>query len=286
MELTRHHGLGNVFLIALLEELPKNPGELAQKYCDPEKGIGADGLIIGTPPSENSNAVNRFNLFNKDGGRAELSGNGLRCFAQALSMTSRLEDETFHVETDVGLRKIKIEKVRNEKEISATAEIGEARVTRDLPDIDLSKVLKEKKSLVIPGCVDIGNPHLVVVMDELLDAIELEQFAFLLDEKFAELNVHLMKVKDGVNIRMQTWERGVGLTEACGTGACASAAVALAWGMLEKEASQYTFNVNVHMPGGSVFVNMLTSSPFSFSHPWVELSGPSVFMDRHQVDDG
>ena len=155
-----------------------------------------------------------------------------------------------------------------------------------MPDIDLSKVLKEKKSLVIPGCVDIGNPHLVVVMDELLDAIELEQFAFLLDEKFAELNVHLMKVKDGSNIRMQTWERGVGLTEACGTGACASAAVALAWGMLEKEASQDTFNVNVHMPGGSVFVNMLTSSPFSFSHPWVELSGPSVFMDRHQVDDG
>ena len=104
MELTRHHGLGNVFLIALLEELPKNPGELAQKYCDPEKGIGADGLIIGTPPSENSKAVNRFNLFNKDGGRAELSGNGLRCFAQALSMkTDGPDSSTQGWENEKGL---------------------------------------------------------------------------------------------------------------------------------------------------------------------------------------
>ncbi len=85
MELTRHQGLGNVFLIALLEELPEDPSGLAQKYCDSNNGIGADGLIIGTPLPETSNSASRFYLFNKDGGRAEVSGNGLRCFAQALN---------------------------------------------------------------------------------------------------------------------------------------------------------------------------------------------------------
>ena len=111
MELTRHQGLGNVFLIALLEELPENPSEAARKYCDSVNGIGADGLIFGTPPSENSNAISRFNLFNKDGGRAELSGNGLRCFAQALFMSSKVSKFDFDVETDVGLRSIKIEEL-------------------------------------------------------------------------------------------------------------------------------------------------------------------------------
>ena len=71
MELTRHQGLGNVFLIGFLEALPEDPAEAARKYCDSVNGIGADGLIFGTPPSENSNAIGRFNLYNKDGGRAE-----------------------------------------------------------------------------------------------------------------------------------------------------------------------------------------------------------------------
>ena len=68
MELTRHQGLGNVFLIALLEELRDDPSGIARKHCDPINGIGADGLIIGTPLSENPHSVSRFHLFNKDGG--------------------------------------------------------------------------------------------------------------------------------------------------------------------------------------------------------------------------
>ena len=134
MELTRHQGLGNVFLIALLEDLPDNPSEIARKYCDPINGIGADGLIIGTSLLENPYNVSRFHLFNKDGGRAELSGNGLRCFAQALFMNSVISDLEFNVETDVGSRFIKIEETGViENQFTVAAEIGEASL------IELSK---------------------------------------------------------------------------------------------------------------------------------------------------
>tara|TARA_B100000131_G_scaffold179240_1_gene172859 strand:+ start:15127 stop:15933 length:807 start_codon:yes stop_codon:yes gene_type:complete len=268
MELTRHHGLGNVFLIALLEELPKDPSGLAQKYCDPQEGIGADGLILGTPCSENSNAVNRFNLFNKDGGRAELSGNGLRCFAQALSMASKLEDDVFHVETDVGLRVLKIEEFLSDNEMLVTAEIGKASFVTDF-DFDQ---LEEKDSKMVRAVkVDIGNPHLIVEVSA-LDNIDLEQFAVNENENASPegINVHLMKVDDYSNIRIKTWERGVGITEACGTGACASAFAASNWGLIGS-------NANVHMPGGTAIVEIGES---------IELAGLTTFMDRHQVGNG
>ena len=267
MELTRHHGLGNVFLISFLDELPENPSGLAQKHCDPEKGIGADGLIIGTPSSGKSNAVNRFHLFNKDGGRAELSGNGLRCFAQALSMASKLEDMTFHVETDVGLRMLKIEELLNENEMLVTAEIGEASISENFD----SDQFEQEFKILRAAKVDVGNPHLVAEVRD-IDGVDLEQFAVRENEIASPIgiNVHLLEIDDPSNIRIRTWERGVGLTEACGTGACASAFAASKWGQVEAR-------VNVHMSGGSGIVDMGQS---------IKLSGLTTFIDRHQVGDG
>ena len=266
MELTRHQGLGNVFLIALLEELPENPSEAARKYCDSVNGIGADGLIFGTPPSENSNAISRFNLFNKDGGRAELSGNGLRCFAQALFMSSKVSKFDFDVETDVGLRSIKIEELSTENEMKVNAEIGEGALLEVLESncFEESGVLRAAK-------VDIGNPHLIVEVEN-FDDFEIEGFAVRENEKASPIgiNVHLIKVDDPSNIRMRHWERGVGSTEACGTGACAGVFVTSEWG-------QTGSVVNVHMPGGSGRVSIDQS---------ITLSGPAVFMDRHTVDNG
>ena len=267
MELTRHQGLGNVFLIALLEDLPDDPSGIARKYCDPINGIGADGLIIGTSLLENPHNVSRFHLFNKDGGRAELSGNGLRCFAQALFMNSVISDLEFNVETDVGSRFIKIEETGViENEFTVAAEIGEASL------IELLKSDRFEESQVIRAAkVDIGNPHLIVEVEN-FDDFEIEGFAVRENEKASPIgiNVHLIKVDDPSNIRMRHWERGVGSTEACGTGACAGVFVTSEWG-------QTGSVVNVHMPGGSGRVSIDQS---------ITLSGPAVFMDRHTVDNG
>ena len=267
MELTRHQGLGNVFLIGFLEALPEDPAEAARKYCDSVKGIGADGLIFGTPPSGNSNAIGRFNLYNKDGGRAELSGNGLRCFAQALFMNSEISDLEFNVETDVGSRFIKIlETGVIENQFTVAAEIGEASL------IELLKSdLFEESQVIRAGKVDIGNPHLILEVEN-FDDFELEGFAIRENEKASPIgiNVHLVDVDDYFNIRMRHWERGVGITEACGSGACAGAFVTSEWGLTESR-------VYVHMPGGSGRVSIDQS---------ITLSGPAVFMDRHEVSDG
>ena len=267
MELTRHQGLGNIFLIALLEDLPENPSGIARKYCDPINGIGADGLIFGTPLLENPHNVSRFHLFNKDGGRAELSGNGLRCFAQALFMNSVISDLEFNVETDVGSRFIKIEETGViENEVTVAAEIGEA---------SLMEVLKsdrfEESQVIRAAKVDIGNPHLIVEVEN-FDDFEIEVFAVRENEKASPIgvNVHLIRVDDPLNVRMRHWERGVGITEACGTGACAGVFVTSEWG-------QTGSVVNVHMPGGSGRVSIDQS---------ITLSGPAVFMDRHTVDNG
>jgi len=266
MELTRHQGLGNVFLIALLEELPEDPSELAQKYCDSNHGIGADGLIIGTPLPETSNSASRFYLFNKDGGRAEVSGNGLRCFAQALFMGKKTSKYEFNVETDVGSRFLKIEELLTEDEMRVTAELGKA---------DLLEVLEpdqfEEQRLLRAAKVDIGNPHLVVQVAN-LDDFQIEAFAVSENEKAAPvgINVHLIEVTDPRNIKMKHWERGVGITEACGTGACAAVFVTSEWGQTESI-------VSVHMPGGRGVVSIDQS---------IALSGPAVFMDKHQVSNG
>ena len=266
MELTRHQGLGNVFLVALLEELPEDSSRIVRKVCDPTSGIGADGLIIGTPLFENSNGISRFHLFNKDGGRAELSGNGLRCFAQALFMASKTSKLEFNVETDVGLRFIKIEESPTGSEMRVTAEIGEAF---------LLEILKsdrfEESQLIRAAKVNIGNPHLIAEVEN-LDDFQLEPFAISENEKAAPIgiNVHLIKVENPSNIKMRHWERGVGITDACGTGACAAAFVASKWGQIEP-------TVNVHMPGGSGIVTIGQS---------ITLSGPAVFMDKHQVNNG
>ena len=153
-----------------------------------------------------------------------------------------------------------------ETEFTVAAEVGEAVLVESLKSdrFEESQILRAAK-------VDIGNPHLVVEVEN-FDDFALERFAVSENEKTAPIgiNVHLIKVDDSSNIRMRHWERGVGVTEACGTGACAGAFVASKWGQTESI-------VNVHMPGGSGIVSIGQS---------ITLSGPAVFMDKHTVNNG
>ena len=267
MELTRHHGLGNTFLIGLVENLPRNSSEMAKKWCDSSTGIGADGLIFGTPLSPGSEGVAKFTLFNRDGSRAEVSGNGLRCFAQALSMSWELGTSSFLVETDVGARRLILSEEVFEKEMLVTVEMGipviENEVTAEELGLKKSQYLRAIK-------VDAGNPHLVLEVED-LDAVDLKSFAVKQDRRLAPrgCNVHFMLVKDRSSITLKHWERGVGITEACGSGACASVFAARCWELVDKR-------VEVQMPGG-VAVITLTDT--------LLLSGPAVFIDTHKVEN-
>ena len=206
LNLTKHHVFGNDFLIALDVDVTR---DMARMLCDRHRGIGADGLI-GARPWGNGVTMK---LYNADGSRAELSGNGLACLAQAVGKPE------LTVDTEAGDRTITLDGDE------ATVEMGRRHVFRPHGD---------------GVWVDVGNPHLVM-RDQGQDLLELGR-------AHAELNVELITVDDD-GITMRVHERGVGLTDACGTGACAAYVAARSWGLKSPRAI-------VHQPGGDASVEV------------------------------
>lgn len=247
MQLTHHHGLGNDFLIAFVDEVPADGSDLARRLCDRSSGIGhpragADGLVFGTTTV---NGHPEFTLFNSDGGRAEVSGNGLRCFGQALARRHGLTDLDVAVQTPAGPRRVVVDGGPTDVEVRATVEMGVAGPGPSLDGLDLGLVGVE---VLEADTTDLGNPHLVLRVDD-LDAVDLAVAGPAVEAHFGPVgcNVHLVVVGSRSSIRLRPWERGAGLTEACGSGACAAAHVAHRWGLVDEE-------VEVLMPGGSATV--------------------------------
>ena len=270
VRLTRYHGLGNEFLIAFTDSVPADAPEHARRLCDRSDGIGADGLVFGTPTDPDLANRLTFTLFNSDGGRAEVSGNGLCCFGHAI-LRSRPECEgvlDVVVDTAAGPRRIRVAGDPADVEVPATVEMGEAAAGPDTAGlvVDLGGPTVGRMQIV-----DLGNPHLVVEVDD-VDAVDLGSVGPAIEAHFGPVgcNVHMVTVLDRSTLRLRPWERGAGLTEACGSGACAAVAAAHGWGSVDG-------SVEVRMPGGTAVVTV--GSP-------MVLSVPSVFVDEHEVDNG
>jgi len=270
VELTRHHGLGNDFLITFADDVPPDGADLARRLCDRIDGIGADGLVFGTPVGGSGDATWRFTLFNSDGSSAEVSGNGLRCFGQALlrreaTGTTGLE---VVVETPAGDRRITVDGSTSDLEVEAEVEMGAAAVGPSIEgiQIDLGGV-----QVRAAHSIDFGNPHLVLLVDD-PDDVDLAVAGPVTESFFAPTgcNVHLVSVVDRSTVRMRTWERGAGLTMACGSGACAAAHVLHGKGLVDDV-------VEVRMSGGAATVMVGDT---------VRLAGTATFVDSHTVDLG
>jgi diaminopimelate epimerase len=256
MRLTKHHGLGNDFLVLLDADGSHSlTPEQVRALCDRHRGVGADGLIRATRPGEAVavGIVAIMELTNADGSRAEMSGNGIRCLAQALVAAGWAPGPALPISTDAGLRTVTVHDQVDAVTQVSSVEMGPARVVGDAPEWAGGPF---RRALL----VDMGNPHLVV---ELAPGHEQAAAGDTGDVRLVELgervnaklpdgaNVHLLAPdgdgSDGIVIR--TYERGVGPTLACGTGACASAAAALAWGLAGTR-------VPVRQPGGSAEVTL------------------------------
>ncbi|MBT4677415.1 MAG: diaminopimelate epimerase [Acidimicrobiaceae bacterium] len=268
MKLTRHHGLGNDFLITFADDVPANGADLARRLCDRVDGIGADGLVFGTPVDGLRDATWRFTLFNSDGSSAEVSGNGLRCFGQALlrrqpAGTTGLD---VVVETPAGDRRITVAGSTSDLEVEAEVEMGTAERG---PSIEGIRVDLGGVQVRAAHSIDFGNPHLVLHVDD-PDEVDLAVSGPATESFFAPTgcNVHLVAVVDRSTVRMRTWERGAGLTTACGSGACAAAHVLHAGSLVDDV-------VEVRMPGGTATVTVGDT---------VRLAGTATFVDVHSVD--
>jgi diaminopimelate epimerase len=260
--LSKHEALGNDFLVLdTAQPLVRLAwGALAQRWCDRRRGVGADGLLSLTiDPADPSHLT--MVLHNADGSRAEMSGNGIRCLAQA-AFRSQGHDRpvTYRVSTDAGERTVEVTPVSAD-EIEASVDMG------SVDPID------EPAGWAAIGAhpdrpvahLSLGNPHTVVGVDQVA-VVDLA----LLGGQVPDVNLEIVEPgPEPYGITMRVHERGAGITEACGTGACASAVAAARWGLVPATAPE----IVVHMDGGDAKVRLDTPTPGT-----VTLVGPARFV--------
>jgi diaminopimelate epimerase len=244
LHLTKHHGAGNDFLVFLdaLGTTPLGP-DLVAALCQRHHGVGADGVIRVLRNSDGGELV--MELRNADGGVAETSGNGLRCLAQAAIDAGWARPPSFPVWTDAGRRTVDFE--------PGPDGTGFAWVDMGTPqlgaDAELGVEVEPLAGAVkLARWVDVGNPHLVLVVGD-LTSIDVATAGAAIDARRpGGANVEFVTVDTGGDeIDLRVWERGAGETLACGTGSVAAAAAARAAGLSRDR-------VQVHNPGGTLEV--------------------------------
>lgn len=240
LHLTKHHGLGNDFLV-LLEAPAGDAAAVARAVCDRHRGIGADGLLIAHPGADGADVT--MELRNADGSRAEMSGNGIRCFAQAVWDDGLSDRRDLVVATDAGVRVVRRISSPRPGHVLAAVDMGPVKVTGDAPAF-------VRDSVQAAVLVDAGNPHLVL-LDPSVASVAVGIRGPEIEATFPEgVNVEWVWPGPAADeLTMRVWERGAGETQACGTGACASVAAGLAWDVVGRRSV-------VHNPGGDVTVEL------------------------------
>ena len=216
-------GCGNDFvLIDATENNFIHDAKVVEKICDRHFGIGADGVIYVLPSNV---AEVRMRIFNADGSEAEMCGNGIRCFAKFLAQKKNFT--SLNVETGAGVLTVSLDKN------FVTVDMGEPVLDAEkIPVIGKGKIISE--NIEVDGknfkmtCVSMGNPHCVIFVED-LQKINLAELGkkFETHKKFPrKINTEFVQIIGENTLRMRVWERGSGITLACGTGACATAVAA------------------------------------------------------------
>jgi len=259
VRLTKHHGLRNDFLVWLDGDVACGPAN-AVRWCNRREGIGADGLLVGV---RRGVETWQMVLFNGDGSRAEMSGNGIRCFAQAIGEG---RPGIYEIETDGGVRRVQVTATEDPLTIDASVDMG--LIGEGLASPTWSAIGCDPHRPVLH--LSLGNPHTVVGVED-VKALDLRAIG----EQVPDVNLEVVEPgPEPFAITMRVHERGAGITEACGTGACASAWAATRWGMVPSTAHE----VLVHMDGGDARVRLDTPEPGR-----VTLVGPAVLIGTVEV---
>ncbi len=268
MKFTKMHGLGNDYVyVDCTKEMLEGPAKIAEAVSDRHTGIGSDGLILICP---SDCADFRMDMYNADGSRGEMCGNGIRCVGKYV-YDYGLTDKTFlTVETLGGIKKLDLT-TEDGKVTMVRVDMGEPVLfPADIPVlfggenvIDAPISVNGNEYRVT--CVSMGNPHAVLFTDEVagLDLASIGPF-FENHEKFPNrINTEFARVIDRHTVEMRVWERGSGETMACGTGACATAVASVLNGLAESP-------VTVKLLGGDLKIEWEGSGKPVF------MTGPAV----------
>ncbi|HEX3658384.1 MAG TPA: diaminopimelate epimerase [Pirellulales bacterium] len=287
MKFTKMQGAGNdyVYVDCFREPLPADPAELARRVADRHYGIGGDGLIL-ICPSQRADA--RMRMFNADGSESEMCGNGVRCVAKYVHDHGIAARPTLTIETGAGVLQLELE-----------VEAGRARrvkVDMGIPVLEAEKIpvalprrsadgrvvdlpLDQYIPMNAPAawmeacgldprmtCVSMGNPHVVIYCQHVA-AVPLETIGPFLETQPIfprRINVHFVEVHSPGEVTMRTWERGSGITLACGTGA---SAVCVAGGLT----GQTSRRILAHLPGGDLELDWAANDHVYMTGPAVEV---------------
>lgn len=272
MRFTKMHGLGNDFAIVdpSVQEITETQfPELARKWCDRHFGVGADGLIFVLPTER---ADFRMRIFNPDGSEAEMCGNGIRCFGKYVYEHGLSRRNPLRVETLAGLQTLDLN-VEHEVVKSVEVDMGQPILRRSqipMSGEDSESVIGEP--LNVEGaeckitCVSMGNPHCVLFVEDLAQ-VPLSVLGPQIETHPAfpqRINVHFAQVLSPKEVRMRVWERGAGITLACGTGACAVLVAGVLTGQTERKAT-------VHLPGGPLQIEWKANDHLAMTGPAAEV---------------
>jgi diaminopimelate epimerase len=281
MRFAKLHGAGNDYIyVSGFEERVLDPEGLAVRISDRHFGVGADGLILVLPPEKDGDV--RMRIFNADGSEAEMCGNGVRCVAKFAIERNLVKDRppssvapkaVVRVETKAGLREVELR--RDAAGVLARGSVSMGRPR--LAAAEIPVLLEGERVVDVPltvggqtlwmTCVNMGNPHAVFYVDSAADwPLEIVGPKIENHKLFPErVNVHIVEVVSLEEVRMRTWERGSGLTLACGTGA---SAVCVAGVLTGKTARR----IVAHVPGGDLEVEWPTDvAPVRLSGPVEEV---------------
>lgn len=236
MKFTKMHGLGNDYVyIDCLQENVEDPAELAVRISDRHFGVGSDGLILIRPSGK---ADFEMEMYNADGSRGEMCGNGIRCVAKYVYDHGLTDKTRISVETLAGIKYLDLT-VREGKVSLVKVDMGQPVLEPEKIPVRIENS-RDSRAVDVPilvggdlfrvTCVSMGNPHAVVFMDEDVRNMSLETIGPLFEnhELFPNrVNTEFVNVIDRHTVRMRVWERGSGETLACGTGACAVAVASI-----------------------------------------------------------
>ena len=252
LRFTKMHGLGNDYLY-VYGEVPADIESLSQKLSDRHFGAGSDGMIYISPSSE---ADFKMRIFNADGSEAKMCGNGIRCVGKYVYDKGYTDKTSLTIETLSGIKTLQLS-VMCGKVRKVTVDMGKAEVGGDM------LVDAGRKALVCTP-VSVGNPHAVIFVDD-AEAVPVAELGPIIEKNKAfpgGVNVEFVQVIASDELRMRVWERGSGITMACGTGACASVSAAVKRGFCRPDTP-----VKVLLDGGSLRISVGTDGEVTMTGP-------------------
>lgn len=261
MRFTKMQGLGNDYIYVWGEV--DSPEELSIRLSDRHFGVGGDGLIL---IDKSEIADFKMRIFNADGSEAKMCGNGIRCVGKYVYEKGYTDKKEITVETLSGIKILQLE-VETGKVKNITVQMGQTHASPEIClDIDGEKIC------FVP--VSVGNPHAVTFVED-IQSFDLEHIGPKVEKhpNFPDgVNAEFVQVIDEHTLRMRVWERGSGITLACGTGACASAAAAVRQGLCTTESP-----IAVHLDGGVLQIRIAPDGT-------ALMRGPAKFVFEGEID--